>query len=168
MRKLLCIIPVALAILALASSGAVASGAAKTGSTCAYKTSRLVLHGNVSCSEARRTMSSWERAQSSNRCREANCGVGGGWECYSEIRTLGDEVGCMRRRASFKVVAVSRRANAASRLHPGEFSSATPAAAERSCRIERALFHLPYRVSVNRGSTSCREARRRQQILHRR
>ena len=111
MRKLLCIIPVALAILALASSGAVASGAAKTGSTCAYKTSRLVLHGNVSCSEARRTMSSWERAQSSNRCREANCGVGGGWECYSEIRTLGDEVGCMRRRASFKVVAVSRRAN---------------------------------------------------------
>jgi hypothetical protein len=104
-------------VFALASSGAAgASAHAKQASTCSYKTSRLVRHGNVSSAEARRTMGSWERATSSNRCREANCGVGGGWECFSEVRALGDEVGCFRRRASFKVVAISHRASVAGTL----------------------------------------------------
>jgi hypothetical protein len=97
----------ALIVLALTSSGAAASPHAKSASACSYKASRLALQGNVSCGEARRTMGAWARGLASNRCREAYCGVGGGWECSFEVPRLGREARCKRRGASFDVYKIS-------------------------------------------------------------
>lgn len=108
--------------LALQSSGALATVA----SSCRVQavrpevgkvTQRIVLHGKVSCSRARRTYLAFLRDEDSGACGSGRiCGVlqPGGWQCsfLSSVESKADgglRAGCSRAGASFGVYNLARK-----------------------------------------------------------
>jgi hypothetical protein len=105
-------------VLALTTAAAWASGGGRIASPCLVQavrpavgkfTQRLVLHGRVSCSEARRTYRGFLRDEDSGACGSGQiCGIRqpGGWKCafLSVVESEADgglKADCSRRGASF-------------------------------------------------------------------
>lgn len=112
--------------LALVSTNALASRGARIASSCLVQavrpglgkaTQRVVLHGKVSCSQARRTYLAFLRDEDSGACGSGRiCGVlqPGGWQCsfLSSVESKADGgrlAGCFRAGASFGVYNLPRR-----------------------------------------------------------
>ncbi len=112
--------------LALVSSGAVATVGARIASSCRVRavrpevgkvTQRVVLHGKVSCSQARRTYLAFLRAEDSGACGSGRiCGVlqAGGWQCsfLSSVESKEDgglQARCSRKGSSFGVYNVAAK-----------------------------------------------------------
>jgi hypothetical protein len=118
-------------VLASMSTAAQAAGGGRAAAACSNETVtvfgksirlRLVLHGNVSCNEARRTIRTYFRQATFRRCRAAGniCGleVPGGWTCAlagaaSEAPLI---AGCFRSGARVKVYEVTRSPKAVTPL----------------------------------------------------
>ena len=89
---------------------ACANQTANFGANARTLTLRFVLHGNVTCREAHRTMRAYARALAAGRCETRICTqvrFAGGWTCSvlsaAEARPGGVVAGCTRPRARFDV-----------------------------------------------------------------
>lgn len=127
MRTRLGLLSVAVVVaLALVSSGALATVGARIASPCRVQavrpevgkvTQRVVLHGKVSCSQARRTYLAFLRDEDSGACGSGRiCGVlqPGGWQCsfLSSVESKADgglQARCSRAGASFGVYNLARK-----------------------------------------------------------
>jgi hypothetical protein len=122
--------------LALVSSAALATGGATIASPCLVQigtasgkptTWRLVLHGKVSCAQARRTYDAFFRDEDSGACGSGQiCGIRqpGGWQCafLNAVESKGDhglQADCSRRGASIDAYdAASKTKNASASPEP--------------------------------------------------
>jgi hypothetical protein len=109
----------AVAMTVPAAGAGVGPGGARLAVACADQTDtfgaglkpltvRFLLHGNVTCREAHRTMRAYARAVAAGRCPTRICAqvrFAGGWQCAArsaaESRRDGVLGGCSRLRASF-------------------------------------------------------------------
>lgn len=128
MRTRLGLLSVAIVVaLALVSTDALATGGARIASSCRVQavrpevgklTQRVVLHGKVSCSQARRAYLAFLRDEDSGACGSGRiCEVlqPGGWQCsfLSSVESKADGgllAGCSRAGASFGVYNLARQA----------------------------------------------------------
>jgi hypothetical protein len=136
------VIILAVALATVASAGAQATGGGQAASACSNdtynggkyvgkETFRFVLKGNVSCTEAHRTMGEYVRALAAGRCPSRICdevSFPGGWTCsvLSSVESHEDGGlvgGCERRGASFGVYKASRPTSETGTLHLSEFLS---------------------------------------------
>ncbi|HVN41954.1 MAG TPA: hypothetical protein VMT50_04165 [Steroidobacteraceae bacterium] len=169
-----------IAVLALMSSGAQATGGARIAAACSNETVnggkyvevltlrgeltlRFVLIGSVTCDEAHRLV----RAYFGKMAADQQCGTrnsfcelqfAGGWDCFvipAAQSQDGASAGCARTGAKIRLYKVTRRT------------------AKRSCGTERVQPGtlgppktgstsgpgIPYKIIVWRGKVSCRKAR---------
>lgn len=132
MAHLLGIVLVVTVTVAVAGSGPARAAAACANETVSFPsgklTLRFVLHGNVGCAEAHRTMRAYGRALREGRCPTRICTeveFAGGWTCSvpsaAEELPSGPIAGCERSNASFEVH--KARKHKAGTLHLSEFRS---------------------------------------------
>jgi hypothetical protein len=127
----------------MATAAAASDGGGRVASACLNKrlagfppsptrqvTFRLVLHGKVSCTRARRTSRAYEKAALAGRCPYRICTeatFAGGWKCASSSAVEEHEgapaFSCANRQASFAGYVVKGPASARSTLHLREFLS---------------------------------------------
>ena len=149
------VLGVILAALAPIATGARATGGGRIATACSNETvnpgfgnvtARFVLHGNVSCTEAHRTMRAYARAIADGRCTSEICTevvFAGGWTCSATIPALQRPNrplwGCERSGASFDVYKATRQsgapANPASFTIAGELSGVAATSASNAWAV---------------------------------